>query len=161
MYWISNLLLKSGPNGAHPFRTLGLGQRPFIDSSFTSHLRDLETFRRKVPPLTAIQPTANVNTTVHSTTNSLIGSSDCQGYKPNAPQIQGKQYLNLLLRFKGIAWFCSADKYRGNFKIWRKWRMKLIRRRIRVYYCTKYPKNSLSVWWKLMCLHFCYMKRIS
>lgn len=81
----------SGPNGGHPFRTLGIGQRPFLDSSFSSHLRDLETFRRKATPLTSI-PAPNSNATVHSTssTNGLI-NSDCQGYKPNAPQIQGKQ----------------------------------------------------------------------
>lgn len=80
--------LKLGPNGSHPFRTLGIGQRPFMDSSFSSHLRDLETFRRKAPPLAPI-PASNSTAAVHSTTNGLI-NSDCQGYKPNAPQIQGR-----------------------------------------------------------------------
>lgn len=78
-----------GPNGNHAFRSLGIGQRPFIDSSFSSRLRDLESFRRKAPPLSSIQPQSNTNPTVHSSTNGLI-TSDCQGYKPNAPQIQGK-----------------------------------------------------------------------
>lgn len=81
--------LKLGPNGSHPFRTLGIGQRPFLDSPFSSHLRDLETFRRKAPPLAAIQAPNTNAAAVHSTTNGLM-SSDCQGYKPNAPQIQGK-----------------------------------------------------------------------
>lgn len=77
-----------GPNNNHPFRALGIGQRPFLDQTFSSHLRDLETFRRKVPAITSISA-SNSNTAVHSTTNGLI-SSDCQGYKPNAPQISGK-----------------------------------------------------------------------
>lgn len=70
----------AGPNGGHQFRALGLGQRPFLDAPFTSHLRDLETFRRKAP-LTPISGN-------HPTTNGI--SPDCQGYKPNAPQVHGK-----------------------------------------------------------------------
>lgn len=83
-----------GPNGGHPFRTLGIGQRPFLDSSFSSHLRDLESIRRKAAPITSV-PTAPISNPT-STTNGLI-NSDCQGYKPNAPQIQGKHHGTVLL----------------------------------------------------------------
>lgn len=73
----------SGPNGGHQFRALGIGQRPFLDHTpFTSHLRDLETFRRKAPHT----PLSNISN--HSSINGL--NSDCQGYKPNAPQVHGK-----------------------------------------------------------------------
>lgn len=83
-------LIELGPNGQLPFRAMGIGQRPFIDSSsFSSHLRDLETYRRKAPAITSI-PSTNTNTiSTHQTTNGLL-NSDCQGYKPNAPQISGK-----------------------------------------------------------------------
>lgn len=88
-----------GPNGQHPFRTLNIGQRPFLDSSFSSHLRDLESFRRKAPVI----PTTNATTSsTHPTTNGLI-SSDCQGYKPNAPQIQGKK-IEWRIREKILFW---------------------------------------------------------
>lgn len=72
-----------GPTGGHQFRALGLGQRPFLDAPFTSHLRDLETFRRKSShtPITTLS-------SHHTTINGL--NSDCQGYKPNAPQVHGK-----------------------------------------------------------------------
>lgn len=81
--------LFSVPNGSHPFRTLGIGQRPFLEAPFTSHLRDLD-FRRKAPPLTAITTSINNTPGGHPLSNGL-SSSDCQGYKPNAPQIQGKK----------------------------------------------------------------------
>lgn len=81
-------VLISAPNGMNPFRTLGIGQRPFVEPPFTSHLRDLD-FRRKAPPLTAITTSINNTSAVHSSSNGL-SSSDCQDYKPNAPQIQGK-----------------------------------------------------------------------
>lgn len=78
------------PNGPLPFRTMGISQRPFLDTPFTSHLRDLD-FRRKAPPLTAITTSINNTSTMHVPSNGLSSSSsDCQGYKPNAPQIQGK-----------------------------------------------------------------------
>lgn len=37
-------------DGTQSYRALGLGQRPFLDAPFTSHLRDLETLRRKATP---------------------------------------------------------------------------------------------------------------
>lgn len=72
----------SGPNNGSQFRALGLGQRPFLDAPFTTHLRDLESFRRKAPHT----PISNFGS--HSTSNGV--NSDCQGYKPNAPQVHGK-----------------------------------------------------------------------
>lgn len=84
--------LFSVPNGSHPFRTLGIGQRPFLEAPFTSHLRDLD-FRRKAPPLTTITTSINNTPGGHPLSNGL-SSSDCQGYKPNAPQIQGKKMLS-------------------------------------------------------------------
>lgn len=72
----------TGPNNGSQFRALGLGQRPFLDAPFTTHLRDLESFRRKAPH------TPISNFAGHSTSNGI--SSDCQGYKPNAPQVHGK-----------------------------------------------------------------------
>ena len=77
-----------GPNTGHPFRTLGIGQRPFLDAPFTSHLSDLETFRRKAPAITPISSALSS----HSPSNGTA-TADCQGYKPNAPQIQGKPQL--------------------------------------------------------------------
>lgn len=85
----SILILIPGPNAGHPFRTLGIGQRPFLDAPFTTHLRDLETFRRKAPAITPITSSALSS---HSPSNGIT-SNDCQGYKPNAPQIQGKPQL--------------------------------------------------------------------
>lgn len=39
--------------GSQSYRALGIGQRPFLDPTpFTSHLRELETLRRKAPPPT-------------------------------------------------------------------------------------------------------------
>lgn len=81
-----------GVNGSHPFRTLGIGQRPYLDASFTTHLRDLEPFRRKPPAIASISSSA---LTTHSPSNG-IATTDCQGYKPNAPQIQGKPQLERL-----------------------------------------------------------------
>lgn len=85
----------TGPNGGHQFRTLGLSQRPFLETPFTNHLRDLESYRRKAP-LTAISPVSNHHT---SSSNGLTNSTDCQGYKPNAPQIQGRRFSYFLFSF--------------------------------------------------------------
>ncbi|XP_037921502.1 protein lozenge isoform X2 [Hermetia illucens] len=73
---------KTSPTGGHQFRALGLGQRPFLDAPFSSHFRELESFRRKAP-VPSLAPLGSN----HSSSNSTI-NSDCQGYKPNAPQIQ-------------------------------------------------------------------------
>lgn len=88
--FFSTFFIELGPNGQHPFRALAVGHRPFMDSSsFSTHLRDLETYRIKAPAITSI-PTSNTNTvSTRQTTNGLL-NSDCQGYKPNAPQISGK-----------------------------------------------------------------------
>lgn len=53
-----------------------------MDQTFTTHLRELETFRRKAP-LTSITTSSN-----HSNSNGN-NNSDCPDYKLNAPQIQG------------------------------------------------------------------------
>lgn len=83
LFFIFFLLFhRTGPNNGSQFRALGLGQRPFLDAPFTTHLRDLESFRRKAPHT----PISNFSS--HSTSNGI--NSDCQGYKPNAPQIHGK-----------------------------------------------------------------------
>ncbi|KAF5287464.1 hypothetical protein FQA39_LY04092 [Lamprigera yunnana] len=37
------------PGGPQSYRALGLGHRPFPDAPFTSHLRELETLRRRAP----------------------------------------------------------------------------------------------------------------
>lgn len=59
--------------GTHQLRSIGLGQlgqigslnqRPFIESPFSSHFRELEGYRRK-PSLSS-------------------SGGDCQDYKPNA-----------------------------------------------------------------------------
>lgn len=73
-----------GPTPGHQFRAIGIGQRPYLDPSFTTHLRELETFRRKAP-ITSLTPSL----TSHSNSNGN-SNSDCQDYKLNAPQVQGK-----------------------------------------------------------------------
>lgn len=129
----------------HQLRALGIGQRPFVDIPFTSHLREIETFRRKNGATSTFNPNISSRTTSpisgagaggslsghtgsnnhtlaangygssngggiqqqqlilnhnsspgHSSTNNHSSSShnnnnsDCQGYKPNAPHIQGE-----------------------------------------------------------------------
>nr|XP_022903487.1 runt-related transcription factor 1-like isoform X1 [Onthophagus taurus] len=40
---------RSKSNPQHTYRAIGLGQRPYIDSSFPQHVRELDSYRRKVP----------------------------------------------------------------------------------------------------------------
>ncbi|KAL7744390.1 hypothetical protein ACLKA6_001778 [Drosophila palustris] len=97
---------KTSPPGGPQYRALGLGQRPFIDG-FPKTFHELETLRRsaKVAAATTAAAAAasaaasavtggNVLSTSaqqlgsnYSSSNSTI-NSDCQVYKPNAPQIQ-------------------------------------------------------------------------
>ncbi|XP_064556046.1 protein lozenge-like [Drosophila montana] len=96
---------KTSPPGGPQYRALGLGQRPFIDS-FPKTFHELETLRRSAKvaaattaaaaavsaasasnPLTANTSIAQQLGSNYSSSNSTI-NSDCQGYKPNAPQIQ-------------------------------------------------------------------------
>lgn len=65
--------------GNHQFRTLSLNQR-LLEAPY---LRDLEPFRRK--SLSQL----NNNSSSIQTSNSNVPAIEC-GYKPNAPQIQGK-----------------------------------------------------------------------
>lgn len=82
------LSIFTGPNGNHSFRALGLSQRTFLEAPFSSHLRDLDTYRRKATSSAITSSSSNSN--VHSASNGLM-NIDCQGYKLNAPpQIQGK-----------------------------------------------------------------------
>lgn len=68
----------------HQFRAMGLGQRPFLDAAFSSHLKDLETFRRikSEPPL---EPATSVSPTMSS-------SGSCYKFGSNI-QTQGKPFL--------------------------------------------------------------------
>ncbi|XP_055844943.1 protein lozenge [Episyrphus balteatus] len=76
---------KTSPTGGHQYRAVGLGQRPFLDPPFYSHVRELETLRRKAPTTgSSLAPLASN----HSSSNSTMNSPDGQGYKPNAPHIQ-------------------------------------------------------------------------
>ncbi|XP_055682609.1 protein lozenge [Lutzomyia longipalpis] len=92
---------KTSPTGGHQYRALGLGQRPFLDAPFPSHLRELESYRRKAPTSSSNQlpsaPSAaslgpSGSQSSSSSTNGILSSAstiDCQDhYKPNAPQIQ-------------------------------------------------------------------------
>lgn len=65
--------------GNHQFRTLSLNQR-LLEAPY---LRDLEPFRRK--SLSQL----NNNSSSLQSSNSNVPAIEC-GYKPNAPQIQGK-----------------------------------------------------------------------
>ncbi|KAM8718601.1 hypothetical protein ACLKA7_001330 [Drosophila subpalustris] len=97
---------KTSPPGGPQYRALGLGQRPFIDG-FPKTFHELETLRRsaKVAAATtaaaaaasaaasaatvgnALSTSAQQLGSNYSSSNSTI-NSDCQVYKPNAPQIQ-------------------------------------------------------------------------
>lgn len=98
----------AGPTGGPQYRALGLGQRPFIDG-FPKTFHELETLRHSAKVAAATTAAAAAAVSVASAGNALttnasiaqqLGSnysssnstinSDCQGYKPNAPQIQGK-----------------------------------------------------------------------
>jgi hypothetical protein len=80
----------SGPTGNHPIRTIS-AMRPFPDSMFTNHLRDLSTVRRKSSPLSiSASHTHHANGNYDSGLGSTVGALEFQGYKPNAPQIQGE-----------------------------------------------------------------------
>ena len=75
------------PPPGHQLRPLTFGQRPFLDAPFTNHLRELETFRRK--PTVPNLATPSSITSNNSNSNPTI-PSECQEYKPNAPQMSGK-----------------------------------------------------------------------
>ncbi|XP_023163228.2 protein lozenge [Drosophila hydei] len=97
---------KTSPPGGPQYRALGLGQRPFIDG-FPKTFHELETLRHSAKVAAATTAAAAAAVSVASAGNALttnasiaqqLGSnysssnstinSDCQGYKPNAPQIQ-------------------------------------------------------------------------
>jgi hypothetical protein len=83
----------AGPTGGHPIRTItNISQRPFPDAMFTSHLRDLESLRRKSSPLSLSASHSHyANGNLGTALASSAGALDSHGgYKPNAPQIQGK-----------------------------------------------------------------------
>lgn len=105
----------AGPPGGPQYRALGLGQRPFIDG-FPKTFHELESLRRSAKAAaatTAAAAAASAATSAASVGNALttsahqLGSSysssnstinsDCQVYKPNAPQIQGKTARTELL----------------------------------------------------------------
>jgi hypothetical protein len=80
----------SGPTGTHPIRTIS-AMRPFPDSMFTNHLRDLSSVRRKSSPLSiSASHSHHANGNFESGLGSSVGALEFQGYKPNAPQIQGE-----------------------------------------------------------------------
>lgn len=103
------LFTLTGPPGGLQYRAPGLGHRPFMDG-FPKAYHDLETLRRSTKAAnTAVVAAASAAASVATASNALttsasiaqqLGSnfsssnstinSDCQGYKPNAPQIQGK-----------------------------------------------------------------------
>lgn len=88
--------LLDGPPGIQ-FRLSS--QRSFMDPTpFTSHFRDYDTYRRKAPNAVVTAPSLSGSN--HSSSNSTINSAaaDCQGYKPNAPQIQGKLVFKFIPR---------------------------------------------------------------
>lgn len=80
----------SGPTniGHHQFRTINMNQRPLLE---TPYLRDIEQLRRKTA-LSQISSNNNTNN-ISSNTNSNASIEQCQGYKLNAPQIQGELYF--------------------------------------------------------------------
>lgn len=102
-------MLLAGPPGGIQYRAPGLGHRPFMDG-FPKAYHDLETLRRSTKAAnSAVAAAASAAASVATASNALttsatiaqqLGSnfsssnstinSDCQGYKPNAPQIQGK-----------------------------------------------------------------------
>ncbi|XP_037815293.1 protein lozenge isoform X2 [Lucilia sericata] len=108
----------SPPNGTH-FRGFGLSQRPYPDTSFTSHFRELGSLHRVTRSSAAATAASIVNSAAtptsasstnssslpqltggigggsvgnHSPTSSTI-NSDCQGYKPNASHLQDNNNL--------------------------------------------------------------------
>lgn len=101
--------LITGPTNQHQLRPLSFGSRPFLDPGY-SHLRELE-YRRKGTNLG--QHSSNNNNNNNNTTNNnnnnnsnnnnllsvananQLNSLECQGYKPNAPQIQGNSILHI------------------------------------------------------------------
>lgn len=108
-YTFSPFCALTGPPGGLQYRAPGLGHRPFMDG-FPKAYHDLETLRRSTKAAnTAVAAAASAAASVATASNALttsasiaqqLGSnfsssnstinSDCQGYKPNAPQIQGK-----------------------------------------------------------------------
>ena len=88
----------TGPTniGHHQFRTININQRPLLEPPY---LRDLESFRRKTA-LSQISSNNNTNN-ISSNTNSNASMEQCQGYKPNAPQIQGEFHNG---KFASIFW---------------------------------------------------------
>ncbi|XP_037815291.1 protein lozenge isoform X1 [Lucilia sericata] len=111
-------LLNGPPNGTH-FRGFGLSQRPYPDTSFTSHFRELGSLHRVTRSSAAATAASIVNSAAtptsasstnssslpqltggigggsvgnHSPTSSTI-NSDCQGYKPNASHLQDNNNL--------------------------------------------------------------------
>ncbi|GAB0094038.1 Protein lozenge [Sergentomyia squamirostris] len=89
---------KTSPTGGHQIRALGLGQRPFIDSPFPSHLRELEQYRRKPPsslsnpmpsaPAASLGSSGSYPSPSNGVPTSTAAALESQeDYKLNAPQI--------------------------------------------------------------------------
>lgn len=98
----------AGPTniGHHQFRTININQRPLLEPPY---LRDLESFRRKTA-LSQISSNNNTNN-ISSNTNSNASIEQCQGYKPNAPQIQGEFHNG---KFASIFWIICASTWGSN-----------------------------------------------
>ena len=79
--WLVFCLLFTAPSpGSHQLRTLTFNQR-LLGSPY---LRDLDAFPRK--SLSQL----NNNSSSHQISHPNVPTLECGGYKPNAPQIQGK-----------------------------------------------------------------------
>lgn len=88
---ISLVCFLGPPAGTHQIRTFSINQR-LLEPPY------LEQFRRKSLP----QLNNSTSSNQSSTASALeVGKYECQGYKPNAPQIQGKDlyyyYLYIII----------------------------------------------------------------
>lgn len=93
------------PTGTHQLRTFSLNQR-LMDTQ--PYLRDLEPFRRK----SLSQLNNNSSSNQGSNTNvsaSLECSASSGGYKPNAPQIQGKYFMCVAVKHREKEIFVWID----------------------------------------------------
>lgn len=84
-----NLFAAPSP-GTHQLRTFSLNHQRMLD---TPYLRDLEPFRRK--SLSQLNPNSSNQTPNNTNVPALecsVGGGTVSGYKPNAPQIQGKYF---------------------------------------------------------------------
>ncbi|XP_067636857.1 protein lozenge [Eurosta solidaginis] len=103
----------NGPPGVHPIRALGLGQTPFFESSYPTHLRDFDV-RRSVrqTPAVSSSATALPHITNHSSPNSSR-TINTDLYKPNAPDIsETNQLMGATDWTTGYA-SCSPGAYSG------------------------------------------------